>query len=597
MSVTAWRERLRSPWWWLAGLAVVFPLLRLWPLNGHFMTDWINHKWLVGYSGEYLKHHGWPTTEINTGSQAGMTFPVFYGTLFYPLVGALATVFNAGVAMRIAVILVTWVQLRTTTGALRRYGLDRRLALGVAALTIWAIYPLTNLYNRSAITEYVAVALLGSTVSLWLSLVRESDPVERRRLGLGCGLCFALMAGTHPITALYSLPILVLLVVLAFAEHGRDRAFWIGLVRSLALPVALAVIVTLPWMYALGKYQQQLQIYQSGGAWFYPGIDEWATRFSPLPYDARMAGGDPFGDVSTPYLDAQINIAMLLLLVGWLAIVTWRQRRAGLAGLRAIALPLAACAFFVWISLYESAYTMLPHAARMIQLAYRAVTYQNIALMLAVFALIGVIRRRDDKMLVGARPAATAVLIGCLALSAVGVVIKWKHATWIMKVHGTTGLRASDATRDRMVAFPPEFYGYNNYATPGLAPPLDVPYIDIQRVPIDTGAHFGEPQPLHIEPSKDGWIKTNVQAFPWHHILLDGVELPYDQLRMEDVNFAVHVTAGKHTIEFVNTPDLAWRVLRVLAFATLAAWGIALGVLTLRRSRTASSADSRAGAS
>jgi hypothetical protein len=583
-----WRAWLRA-WWLLPALAVVFPLLRLLPLDGHFGTDWYNHKWLAAYAGEYLRQHGSVSVVVSSPTQVGMPFPVFYGTLFYPLLAILTTWINPSVALRLVVLLVMGMQFWLISSALARVSVKPWFARGVACLVIWAIYPLSNLYNRSAITEYIATALLTCVVACWFLLVHEPEARARRRIALGFGLLFALTAGVHPITALYSLPILALLLLAAYDEHGRAAAFWIDLTRALALPVGLTVVVLAPWIYALASFKKYLRISETAGTpWFYPdSIDRWATRFYPIPYDIRTENAD-FTKVETPFLDAQINWALLILLLGWLACFAWRNRRATLSGVRAIVAGLCAFAFFTILSLSPSIYDLLPSFARLLQIAYRAITYQNLSLLLGIFMLAGFVRRQTRAAPPG--KSLTVVMIGCLLLSGAGVVMKLQRASKIMHLEGSSSLRTTRSERHSWTTMPVQFYGSADYATPSLYRSVT----DDERatsvaaqLPIGTGDDFGTPQPLHLNLPKDTWIKTNVQSFPWNHLVLDGTVVPNDELRVYLVDLYVLVPAGEHTIEMQTTPDPIWLVLRDVSFAVLALWCGWLAYLTIRARRDA----------
>jgi hypothetical protein len=554
---------------------VGFPVLRLLPLDASFHRDWYNHSWLAGYPGEYLRQHGALPIVINTTEQAGMPFPIFYGPLFYPLLAPLTAWLDPGVVIRVVALLVTALQLHLVSAALRANAVPPWISRGVACLVIWAIYPLTNLYNRSAIGEYVATALLTCVLATWFLLLRADQPSERRRYGLGLGLLFTLAAGTHAITALYSLPVLVLMVVAAYHEGGRDRAFWRALVRALVPPVALSAIVLAPWLYALRAFNRYLAISQGDGPpdFFIHSIDRWRTRFSPMPSDPRTLRL-PLLQVSSPYLDAQINIPILVLLIGWLVIIAWRSRSGALAGLRSTLIAMLAFAWFTWLSLRPSAFAYLPAIANMVQFAYRLVTYENLALLLGTFQLAASLRRRGDRSLFE-RNAAAAVLVGCLVISGAGVVIKWQHASAIMNKAEVLGVRLEPVARPDWGALNVAFYGADAYVTPALYTALT----DAERsgspevrIPIGSDKDFGTPQPLRLHNPTDAWIRTNVQAFPWNQLHIDGAPVTPDRLRVHSQWLAIRVPAGDHVLTLTATPDELWRVLRASSFGVLAIW-------------------------
>lgn len=585
MIASGWREQLRSWRSLIPVLLVAFPLLRLLPLDGHFYWDWYNHKWLIAYGGEYLRQHGSVPIVVNTSEHAGMPYPIFYGTLFYPLMSTLTLWINPGIALRMVVVLVTWLQFWMICSAFARIDIPLWGSRAIACLVIWAIYPLTNLYNRGAITEYVATGLLTCTLASWFLLIHARSKSDRRRIGLGFGLLFALVAGTHPITALYSLPILALLLIAAYDEHGRNREFWRTLVKSLVLPVVLTVIVLAPWVSALRRFDKHLSIHRisAGMPWFYTeSIDHWSTRFFPVPYDSRT-NETPLSQLPTPFLDAQINIPLLILVLGLVAIFMWHNRGTRSGVLRSIIIGMLAFAFFTWISLSPASFDMLPSFARLLQIAYRAVTYQNLALLLAVFMLAGFVRRQRVDSIVENKPLVAGLMLGCLVVSGTGVLIKWMHASAVMQIEGSSGLTTQASERQRWISVPARFYGPNDYSTPSLYPRLtddERGTLQEVRMPVGIASAFGIPGPLRLNLPNESWIATNVQAFPWNRLELDGAGVSRDRLRADSFRLVVRVPAGDHTLTLDVAPDAVWIVLRGVSFAVLALWFACLAYLS-----------------
>jgi hypothetical protein len=574
---TVWRTRAT----WIAFLAIAFPLLRLWPLDGQFFIDWPNHKWLAAYPGEYFAHHGWFPVSLNTTEESGLPYPIFYGALLYPLCGLLTSWLSPDIVLRIVIIGVTWLAYRSVSRALLRYEVAPWLARGVACLTIWATYPLTNLYHRAALAEYIATTLLTAICASWFLLVRCEDATERRRLGLVIGLLFTLCAGTHPITALYSLPVLLLLAVAAYSEHGRDRAFWIGVVRALAIPVVLTIVALSPWLYGLAKFQSKLKISTDaiGTGVLFNENDTLASRFWPIPHDLR----DPHA-VNAPYLETQLNVALLILIVGWLVLFARRGKTSAIAGARATVLYLAVFVLFVWLSLSPTAYDHLPAIAKMLQIAYRAVTYQNLALLLAVFCLVALARRRGEKQLLDGGPIAMAIMGVCVVLAGTGAVIKQLHASDTMNHNGTRSAVSSATERASWTHLPRIFYGDDSYVITSAYQPLPATggKVGMARFPVGSGSDFGDLLPVKVNLPEDAWIATSAQPFPWNHIVLDGTEVPADQLFVIQKYLALRAPAGAHTLELRVEPDSAWSVLRVVSFLLTVLWAIGLAFLSIR---------------
>jgi hypothetical protein len=558
----------------VAVLATAFPLARLWPLNGQFYLDWTNHKWLAAFAGEYLRQHGTTPAVLNTIQQAGMPYPVFYGTLFDQVLSLVTAWSSPDLALRLVVVAVTALQFVLVARALVGGGLPRWSARAVACLVIWAIYPLTNLYHRAAIPEFVATGLLTCAVALWFLLVQAPTTALRRRRATDLGLVFALIAGTHPITALYSVSVVALLLGMTLVERRRDRAFCACLLESLWLPAVLVTLSVVPWLYALAKFEQQLQITHELDMTFYAGIDEWATRFAPLPWDPRTKGV-ALDQVTSPYLDAQIDVALGALAVGWLVVVARRDRATARAALRSLAPVVVAFGAFTWLAVCPSAYAVLPSIAKKIQFAYRAITYQNLALLLALFSLLSALERRDAQALVTRGRAPAAILMAALALAATGVGVKLVHASRTMTVAGSTLLRADDAERRRWTTLPSEFYGALAYATPSLYRALgaDEHASGLAAViPIGTDADFGDVKPLRFEAPVTDWYTTNVQAFPWNTLVVDGAVVPAVALRVANARFVVQLAPGQHLVELRTVPTPAWLFARTISFSVVLLW-------------------------
>jgi len=556
-------------------LAVAFPLAGLWPLGRQFYTDWDNHKWLAAYPGEFLRRHAAFPVVLNTTELAGMATEVFYGSVLYSVLGLLTAWCRPDLALRLAAVVVMVLQFWLVSRALVEHDLPPWTARASASLVVWATYPLTNLYHRNAIPEFIATGLLTCVVALWFSMVRAPTAATRGRRALALGLVFALMAGTHPITAAFSLPFMALLLGLTLFEHRRDRAFCGSLIKQLVLPGLLVVLTLTPWLYALARFKAHLWISEkSDQVAFYPGIDAWKTRLSLIPYDPRVATA-PLDQVSTPYLDAQLNFALALLVLGWLVVIVSRRRGVALASVAAIAPYLATFALFTWMSMVPSSYDHLPNSAKLIQIGYRLITYQNLAWLLALFALANVMRRAGARTPPVRRPVPVVVVALALALSATGVVIKLQHVLRTAVLVGEPRLLASAAERRSWARLPPGFYGLADYATPSLFRPLEPDErvgLRAATIPIGTDAAFGVPQPLSVDVPSAAWFTTNVQAFPWNHLVLDGAVVPRARLRRDDLKLAVRVEAGVHTLELRTVADRAWVIARVVSNTLILSW-------------------------
>ncbi|MEO8129424.1 MAG: hypothetical protein ABI822_20135, partial [Bryobacteraceae bacterium] len=291
----------RPLWPVLTYLLGLLPICLLWNGNNAFYLDWNNHLWIIGYFGEYFRRHwSFPIT-LNTEQLGGIPFPVFYGYLFYPAAGLISAFTGSSFALRLVCSLVFLLQVRQVSKTVQMIAGSRFVSCAVTILVSFATYPLTNLYNRAAITEFLAVSLVISVCMMWLRIVQRNNS----RLISGAALALAFAMGTHPITAILGCLMICFAIL---ASWPLPRNLW----KPLGWAVALVSLVMAPWIYAVALYGGKVQL--SGGPInFFPNtLDHFGTRFWPLPWDPRLgtAEGRLWG---TPYLDTQINFALLIL--------------------------------------------------------------------------------------------------------------------------------------------------------------------------------------------------------------------------------------------------------------------------------------------
>jgi len=290
------------------------PCALLFDVRNIFYVDWINHLWSLEYFGEYLKsQHRFPAV-FNTDPVIGIPVPIFYAYGFYSIAAVMAAVTDSAWTLRsiVAAIFLTQFVVVYRSLALRS---GPSMAFASAAIVTWAIYPLTNLYNRSAITEFVAVALLTCCLASFVSLILDLDqghPPLRR--SLAPGLFYAVAAVTHPLTAIFGA---LLISLIGFVALTVSRSLWLaayGAANALMIGLILS-----PWLYANAVFAGAMQVseaqfnrhaFQVMG--FFPdSIDSIWSRLSPAPLDSRSLIQGSM-NVSTPYLDAQIMVPLCL---------------------------------------------------------------------------------------------------------------------------------------------------------------------------------------------------------------------------------------------------------------------------------------------
>jgi hypothetical protein len=442
-------------WPWIAAFAVFVACIPLFAWNHQFFCDWPNHLAMIGYVGEYLKAHAVLPATFHTNETIGRATPMFYGNLYLPALGALSAVVGPRAALSVGVAALLLLQFASVRGLIWDVTRDEFVACGAAVIVTWAIYPLTDLYNRAAITEFFAITALQTGSCLWALYAR--DPARRGRAGLTAGLFLTLAAGIHPPTALFGGLTFAVLWLASFLWCPDRRRVLRG---SLAIGAAAAFVLA-PWLYVLTKFRGQLQIVRNNGPlFFYPtSLDAAATRLSLLPIV-----GPEVSAVSTPNLDPQISVPLaaapiLLAIVALAAGARDRQAR------RAFAFA-AICAAAAWalftLSTSLPAWQALPQAFTIIQFPYRLVAFVNMAALGALTGVLAALVRTDC-------PAARfrLVLAAGVVVATFGVGLKLPRCL-------ESGSGADAVVTDYVNPPRAWYFGSDDYATPDAFPKFDV---------------------------------------------------------------------------------------------------------------------------
>lgn len=570
----------------VTALALFFPYRLLWPPKANFYVDWYAHKWAIGYFGQYFRTHGFMPAVFNTPQWGGIAAPVFYGNLGYPILGVFSSILAPGTVLRLAVVFLFAAQYRWIVQALGRLESPRWLAHSVAALTIWATYPLTNLFNRGAFTEFIATGLLTCALSLAILMAYAPSKTWERRYANRMMLCLTIAAGTHPITAMFGIPFFGIIVVLLLRDGRNNPERIRARIRMLVPGVAGALACLAAWLYAVAKYTGHVTIRNivPSVIFMQDGWDRWLTRFYPIPLDPRVQPGIPLYEIKTPYLDAQVNVPLLILFAALCIAVRSR---------RATAISISLFAFFTWLSLSPASYQHLPSIFRFIQFAFRAVTYQNLALLLGVFLLMMALqnsgRARSGEIL--KHRALHWIAAGCILLAVVGVMIKGTHVRAGRSNNGNGALfLPSENERQALIDLPVQYYQVSDYATPDLFVALTAEEFK-DAVPMafsfDSHGSFGDARPADLSLDRPSWVRTNIQAFPWNKFEIDHRDVPASDIRADDESgLAFRVPEGNHRLEYKFVPDRTWEILRTISLTSLFGWLLIEIVQSVRQARS-----------
>jgi hypothetical protein len=295
-------------------------------------------------------------------------------------------------------------------------------------------------------------------------------------------------------------------------------------------------------------------------------------------------GTPVFTKWGTPYLEAQINVAMFILAIYLLYRV---MGQADAKRLRQFHFALAAFASFLLVcvvSVSETFWLVVPKSLKFIQFTYRLVTYADLFLLLAVLFLLASMRRLASSP---DRPLIAALAV-CLTLSTASVALKLIHAHRVEEPNTLAGSEWADTNRDALHSLPSSFYGVNGYAvksgSKGIIPPGKE--LAAAALPIGSREHFGETFPVPLFTNRSGIIRTNVQIFPWNRLVWNGHEIPFEETATNpDLVTILSGKPGAGTLEYVLRPDPIWVALRFLSFWTALLWVMALPVWSYLRTR------------
>ncbi|MCL4416939.1 MAG: hypothetical protein M1365_09625, partial [Actinobacteria bacterium] len=229
--------------------AVLFPLLLLHKSNYGFYFDWYNHLWLIGYFGEYFRQHMEMPTVINSIQYVNVTYNIFYGYLFYPLVGLFSSFLGANLAVRFFALILYLIQYIAVFSLIKRISNNHWVGMAIACLSVWAVYPLTNLYNRSALTEIFAVTCLTIALCLWIHSLFVSDLFQKISMRICFATALVMAMGFHPITALYGGSFISIVIIATIPYIIKQKKYTSDIFSGIGI-ILFIVAVVFPWFYA-----------------------------------------------------------------------------------------------------------------------------------------------------------------------------------------------------------------------------------------------------------------------------------------------------------------------------------------------------------
>lgn len=563
----------------VAMLICVFPAIPLFFTERHPPTvDWENHAWMIHYYKEHFRHHGSFPDIIHTHQVIGLPTPIFYGNHFYRLAALISMPFGAndwGLRIFLGVLIVGkfWL-VRSLFSKVTR---DWFLGTCIAALAVWEIYAMTNMYNRAAITEVVAGSFLLCGVAAFL----HGCFSQRRSVWMMTGaLLMTLSAGTHPTTAVLGTATLVGIGVATALNFPAARRYAMLFVT---LALACQALGLLPWLYALKTFQGSLHVMRSGspGYQIIPELHGWAPRLAPFPFDPRTTGNAAEDlAVSTAYLDGQINVALLVALLGFAVLWARRARTLPLPFL----LTLGGFVLLLWLSVTYGIWSKLPPVVlNGVQYPYRLTAFCNLLLLVGFFLLA------SHPAAPGQGRGLRVLLLCCLGLAAVGVALKIPRSVRVLLAEYQLQPYKWQTHPAYTFVLTERFYGMRDYSTPSLYQPPSIVLstnTQILKMRVDMETNWGAPLPVSSTHEREERALVNSLAFPWNVLYVDGKR--FDASNTEAAsNFAlVKYGPGTHETRYSFEPPGLWRNLKRFSDAFVILLFVSVPLLCWKARRT-----------
>jgi hypothetical protein len=539
-------------------LIVTFPLSLFLLLRAHFGADYDTHFWFVGYIAAYMRLHHHPPNVIQTGEYLGIAYPLFYATILYRIIGFISALSDTDIAIRVVIFAATIVQVLAGYRAVRALHGGRGLALLACAAISFSTYQLTNLYNRGDLAEFLGASFMFTALFAWFWSLARLSGLE---LWLARSIMMAsltIMCGTHSITTvLGGLTFGFVSGVTLLLDHRRSNLVSCAL-AALSFGCG-ALLIGVEYVLVTRNLHLASGPYPLGFALYSDRIDSPIARFSPIPLDpASLING--VVAVSTPYLEASIDYALLIFVVGVLIF-----RRSAAAMLFVIS-GLVLAVLSVWPRFWEIA----PAPLHFMQFPYRLTNVENALTLSAALTVIWRLPQQTRRVARSPLPwiAVTLATFACGTKLIHGYSV---YHTW------------PPVTIDFTNNFLPRAFDYTLIPQTGpTVPPHAAP-------PAATFRAVGEPLAQHYVADPGGYVFTRILALPWNSVIVNGQALPQSKkLAWKDTpyyGFRGKPGLGYDVQTYLTVPLVVECVIRFIeycVFLELAA-ALVLGVLLFRR--------------
>ena len=568
-----------------------------------FYLDWINHAWMIDYVRQDLKRHIF-TMFFDANDASGNPSPLFYGYLFYPLMSLISALLGTDTAVRLTAAALVLGNVAAYTVFVKRYIRSGPVAFSISVVVLCSVYQLSNLYSRSALTEFFAHQMLIHSFPLFALSIRTTCTRSLTYLSAGLALLAGVL-GTHPVT-FYLFAIFVAPLALPFIIFlPRDRKM---VIAQAALALIFAFVVS-GWFVLMANYGA-LDIRRGITLLYFPGaIDDHIRKLFPFVSDVRPVAVGVL-QTQTPFLEAPLNLAGLLAVIALLM-----PRREKLPVWLWYAAAVAALCLIAVVTLAPDGHPVagpiqfFRELAAPAQFAYRLTnTFSVQCCAVLVFGLCLKTEQPASSSWTGLKAAALAISLIATCTSIFAKVTDVYAAFYFFPKYlmGVDGARLLPLGPDaksqyawsyaeyteivhRRHRYPPTFYSKTDYAMLGVFRPLGAkPGPGVTAAAIFADA---EDEAVTVTCAETCAVRTDLVPSNLFTPRSNGAAIPTDAiLEGPDKRIVLELPAGTHRLTYAPVPVvrliqasryvwLVWIVLNIAAFC----WPLAAA--RFRRSR------------
>jgi hypothetical protein len=407
---------MRHHWQVALGVCVSVALTLPFAIRQNAWFEWANPYWQLLLQRDEIIHSGRPSYFIHTAA-TGVFYPfhLFYAGFTISALACAAVLVPAWVVFSITLFGSFFAAFVGAVWMSRAFGVSSRLGAAAACLYITNPQYVAKLYVRGAWAEFVAVSMATLLLGAALLSVSKARTDTHSRTSIACvGISSALLAGTHNITLVLTVPVIALIVAaFAWSTYGTLRPTG----RALVGPTLAALVG-----FALT------------GAFLVPNL--WlsgSTAITGWDFSDKLPDWNSASAVLRPHVtgsEARANEAPSLLLAPILLLIAYAiskrrrgdQRRAftwptGVGALLVVVLLVLTTNGRMWSDRSSVLHQIVPdRALRTIQFPSRLTAFLTLALLVVLLSLLpvahGRIRRVTSALVVAAGVWYVAVALG-----------------------------------------------------------------------------------------------------------------------------------------------------------------------------------------